>query len=47
MRKTMWPVYAQAIEAALGSCLDEREAETLSALLARIIDGAASVEPNS
>ena len=47
MRKTMWPVYAQAIEAAVGSCLDEMEAETLSALLARIIDGAASVEPNS
>jgi DNA-binding MarR family transcriptional regulator len=47
MRKAMWPVYAQAIEAAVGSCLDEREAETLSALLARIIDAAVSVEPNS
>ena len=47
MRKEMWPVYAQAIEAAVGSCLDERDAETLSALLARIIDGAASVEPIS
>jgi hypothetical protein len=31
----------------VGSCLDEREAETLSALLARIIDGATSIEPNS
>jgi DNA-binding MarR family transcriptional regulator len=47
MRKTMWPVYARAIEAAVGSCLDEREAETLSALLARIIDGAVSIEANS
>jgi DNA-binding MarR family transcriptional regulator len=47
MRKAMWPVYAQAIEAAVGSCLDEREAETLSALLARIILAAVSVEPNS
>jgi hypothetical protein len=46
MRNAMWPVYAQAIEAAVGSCLDEREAETLSALLARIIDAAVSVEPN-
>jgi DNA-binding MarR family transcriptional regulator len=47
MRNAMWPVYAQAIEAALGSCLDETEAETLSALLARIIDAEVSVEPNS
>jgi DNA-binding MarR family transcriptional regulator len=47
MRKAMWPVYAQAIEVAVGSCLDEREAETLSALLARIIDGATSIEPKS
>jgi len=47
MRNAMWPVYAQAIEAAVGSRLDEREAETLSALLARIIDGATSIEPNS
>jgi DNA-binding MarR family transcriptional regulator len=47
MRNAMWPVYAQAIEAAVGSCLDAREAETLSVLLERIIDGAASVRPNS
>jgi DNA-binding MarR family transcriptional regulator len=46
MRNAMWPVYAQAIEAAVGSCFDEREAATLSALLARIIDGAALVQPN-
>jgi DNA-binding MarR family transcriptional regulator len=45
MRKAMWPVYAQAIEAALGSCLDKTEAETLSTLLARIIDAAVSGEP--
>jgi DNA-binding MarR family transcriptional regulator len=47
MRNAMWPVYAQAIQSAVGSRLDETEAGTLSALLARIIDGAASVEPNS
>jgi DNA-binding MarR family transcriptional regulator len=47
MRNAMWPVYAQAIEAAVGSCCDEAEAKTLSALLARIIDAAASVEPSN
>ncbi len=47
MRKAMWPVYAQAIEAAVGSRLDKTEAETLSALLGRIIDAAVSVEANS
>jgi DNA-binding MarR family transcriptional regulator len=47
MCNAMWPVYAQAIEAAVGSCFDETEAKTLSALLGRIIDAAASVEPNS
>ena len=47
MRKAMWPVYAQAIEAAVGSFLDETEAETLSALLARIIDAAVSAESSS
>ena len=47
MRDAMWPVYAQAIEAAVGSCLEEREAETLSSLLARIIGGATSIEPDS
>ena len=46
-RNAMWPVYAQAIEAAVGSSLDQTEAETLSALLARIIDGAASAESNN
>jgi DNA-binding MarR family transcriptional regulator len=47
MRNAMWPVYGQAIEAAVGSCLDKTEAGTLSALLARIIDAAVSVEANN
>jgi DNA-binding MarR family transcriptional regulator len=47
MRKTMWPVYAQAIEAALGSHLGKDEAETLSTILGRIIDGAISIEANA
>jgi DNA-binding MarR family transcriptional regulator len=47
MRNAMWRVYGQAIEAAVGSCLDKTEAGTLSALLARIIDAAVSVEANS
>ena len=46
MRKAMWPVYARAIEAAVGSSLNKDEAETLSLLLGRIIDNAGSVEPN-
>jgi DNA-binding MarR family transcriptional regulator len=45
-RKAMWPVYAQAIEAAVGSGLDKDEAGTLSFLLGRIIDAAAGAEPN-
>ena len=40
MRRAMWPVYAQAIEAAVGGRLDKAEAETLSALLGRLIDAA-------
>jgi DNA-binding MarR family transcriptional regulator len=47
MRNAMWPVYAQAIQSAVGSRLDETDAGTLSALLARIIDAPVSVEPNS
>jgi DNA-binding MarR family transcriptional regulator len=46
-RKAMWPVYAQAIEAAIGTCFDNTEAETLSALLGRIIDGALQAEPDN
>ena len=45
-RKAMWPVYARAIEATVGSSLNKHEAETLSLLLGRIIDNAGSVEPN-
>lgn len=40
MRRSMWPRYAQAIEAAVGSRLDRAEAETLASLLKRIIDAA-------
>ena len=47
MRNAMWPIYAQAIEAAVGSRLDKTEAEMLSALLGRIIDAAVSVESKS
>jgi DNA-binding MarR family transcriptional regulator len=46
MRKAMWPVYARAIEANVGSSLNKNEAGTLSLLLGRIIDTAGSVEPN-
>lgn len=38
MRRAMWPIYAQAIDAAVGSHLDNNEAERLSALLGRIVD---------
>jgi DNA-binding MarR family transcriptional regulator len=40
MRNAMWSIYARAIEAAVGSHLGKGEAETLSTLLGRIIDGA-------
>ena len=40
MRRAMWPIYAQAIEVAVGGRLDKAEAETLSALLGRLIDAA-------
>jgi len=40
MRRAMWPIYAQAIEAAVGGRLDKAEAQTLSALLGRLIDAA-------
>jgi DNA-binding MarR family transcriptional regulator len=47
MRNAMWPIYAQAIQSAVGSCLDKGEAETLSALLGCIIDAAIQAGPNS
>lgn len=37
VRREMWPVYAGAIEAALGSRLEDGEAGTLAALLTRIV----------
>ena len=40
VREAMWPVYARAIEAAVGSTLGAANAETLAALLGRIVDGA-------
>ncbi len=39
MRKRMWPVYAEAIHRAVGARVTEREASTLSALLARLLGG--------
>jgi DNA-binding MarR family transcriptional regulator len=45
-RNAMWPVYAQAIQSAVGNYLDKGEAETLSLLLGRIVDGAVQDGPN-
>jgi DNA-binding MarR family transcriptional regulator len=45
-RNAMWPVYAQAIQSAVGNHLDKGEAETLSLLLGRIVDGAVHDGPN-
>lgn len=39
MRRKMWPVYARAIAAAVGTRLSPKEAETLAGLLGRIIEG--------
>jgi DNA-binding MarR family transcriptional regulator len=39
MRKRMWPVYAEAINRAVGARVTEREASTLSTLLARLLGG--------
>lgn len=38
MRRRMWPVYARAIEAAVGQRLSDKQATTLAELLARLID---------
>lgn len=38
MRRKMWPVYAQAIEAAIGQHLSVRDAESLDAVLGKLID---------
>lgn len=37
LRRTMWPVYAQAIQQAVGTKLDTCEARELAALLGRLI----------
>lgn len=39
MREAMWPVYAAAIEAAVGARLSGRQARTLAALLRRLAAG--------
>jgi len=38
MRKRMWPVYAEAISAAIGARISDGEAESLSALLDRLLE---------
>ncbi|MBI1243960.1 MAG: MarR family transcriptional regulator [Alphaproteobacteria bacterium] len=38
MRRKMWPVYARAIEAAVGRHLSARQADTLSEMLGYLID---------
>lgn len=38
MRRQMWPVYARAIEAAVGQHLSAREAAALDGLLGRLIE---------
>jgi DNA-binding MarR family transcriptional regulator len=38
MRRSMWPVYARALSAAIGHRLTEREAATLAALLPKLVD---------
>lgn len=39
LRKRMWPVYAEAINRAVGARVSEREASSLSALLAKLLGG--------
>lgn len=42
MRRKMWPVYARAIAAAVGSKLTAEQSKTLDTLLGQLIDGQAS-----
>lgn len=37
IRRLMWPIYAKAIDAAVGTCLSEDEAEELGDLLGRLL----------
>lgn len=39
LRRRMWPVYAKAIEAAVGRHLTTRQSETLDQILGRLIEG--------
>jgi DNA-binding MarR family transcriptional regulator len=39
IRRKMWPVYARAIQSAIGEHLSGAQAETLDALLGRLIEG--------
>lgn len=39
MRKRIWPVYAEAINRAVGAHVSEREASSLSALLGKLVGG--------
>lgn len=39
MRRKMWPVYARAIEAAVGRHLSAKQAEALNGLLGSLIEG--------
>ena len=39
LRRRMWPVYARAIESALGRHLSPRQAEALDDLLGRLVEG--------
>ena len=38
MRRRMWPVYARALRDAIGQRVSEREAASLAALLAKVVD---------
>jgi DNA-binding MarR family transcriptional regulator len=42
VRRTMWPVYARAIEAAVGKHLSEQQAEALEGLLGQLIEAPSS-----
>ena len=39
IRRKMWPIYAQAVEAAVGKRLSAKQAETLDRLLGLLIEG--------
>jgi DNA-binding MarR family transcriptional regulator len=45
LRQRMWPAYAEAIQARLGSRLEPGEAEALGAILSRLLDPASLTGP--